>query len=204
MPGMAVPKEPRGGRRSVFLLAGLCALGFAANQAFVPVPQSRRSAATAAVAGLLYSAPAFAQEESYKAGPQGDAIVGVENIKELADSKEVMEQKRIVREREQKRQEEVYQTFRGWFAEFAQEGQDVDRRVELLDKMKEVTLKEKMLPIGINRQDVVKGVRAVKFNEGCIKDKPKKDPTCKKLEKGYQKFLAAIDKVYDKSIVTAR
>eukprot|EP00434_Breviolum_minutum_P008382 symbB.v1.2.007397.t1/scaffold452.1/size203995/10 len=104
----------------------------------------------------------------------------------------------------QEAEEGIYKEFRGWFAEFAKEGQSVDTRAELLGKMQDVTLKEKMLPIGITREDVVKGVRAVKFNEGCIKDKIRKDPECKKLEKAYQKFLASIDKVYDRSLVTAR
>mmetsp|Transcript_116547 Transcript_116547/g.163876 ORF Transcript_116547/g.163876 Transcript_116547/m.163876 type:complete len:208 (+) Transcript_116547:56-679(+) len=200
-------KEARASRRSVFILAALGCLGLAAHQAFIAPQPTRRVAAAAAVASLLGSAPVFAQdfgEGMAKAGPQGDAIMGIENIKELADSPELMEKKRQWREKESARQEKIYQDFRGWFAEFAQEGTDVDKRVELLGKMQEVTLQEKMLPININKQDVVKGVRAVKFNEGCIKDKPKKDPTCKKLEKAYQKFLAAIDKVYDQAIVKAR
>eukprot|EP00490_Sorites_sp_Unknown_P013563 CAMPEP_0114643374 /NCGR_PEP_ID=MMETSP0191-20121206/3347_1 /TAXON_ID=126664 /ORGANISM="Sorites sp." /LENGTH=226 /DNA_ID=CAMNT_0001855659 /DNA_START=56 /DNA_END=733 /DNA_ORIENTATION=- len=165
-------------------------------------PTSRRAAAATIVAG--FGAPAIAQEaEVGRAGPAGSAIPGVDDMKSLADSAEVVAARQAWREKESKRQEEIYKEFRGWFTEFAKEGQSVETRAELLQKMQDVTLKEKMLPIGITREDVVKGVRAVKFNEGCIKDKIRKDPECKKLEKAYQKFLASIDKVYDRSLVTA-
>mmetsp|Transcript_47713 Transcript_47713/g.75972 ORF Transcript_47713/g.75972 Transcript_47713/m.75972 type:complete len:203 (+) Transcript_47713:66-674(+) len=167
------------------------------------VPTSRRAAAATIVAG--FAAPALAQDiEVGRAGPAGSAVPGVDDMKSLADSPEVVAARQAWREKESKRQEGIYKEFRSWFAEFAKEGQSVDTRAELLGKMQDVTLKEKMLPIGITREDVVKGVRAVKFNEGCIKDKIRKDPECKKLEKAYQKFLASIDKVYDRSLVTAR
>lgn len=167
------------------------------------VSTSRRAAAATIVAG--FAAPALAQDiEVGRAGPAGSAVPGVDDMKSLADSPEVVAARQAWREKETKRQEEIYKQFRSWFTEFAKEGQSVDTRAELLGKMQDVTLKEKMLPIGITREDVVKGVRAVKFNEGCIKDKIRKDPECKKLEKAYQKFLASIDKVYDRSLVTAR
>ncbi|CAK9105210.1 unnamed protein product [Durusdinium trenchii] len=177
---------------------GMCGLG----EAWL-LPTSRRAAAATIVAG--FAAPALAQDaEVGRAGPAGSVVTGVDDFKTLADSPEVVAARREWRAKEEKRQEGIYKQFRQWFTEFAQDGQTVDARAELLGKMQEVTLKEKMLPIGITRDDVVKGVRAVKFNEGCIKDKIRKDPECKKLEKAYQKFLASIDKVYDRSLVTAR
>ncbi|CAJ1409678.1 unnamed protein product [Effrenium voratum] len=202
------PQRPRSqdlGRRALLLVAG-GAFCLASEQAWLA--PSRRAAAAAVVAGFAQPALAqggsvFGDFDGIKAGPAGDIGPGAD-VKTYADSPEVVAKRNAWREQETKRQDQVYQQFRGIFADFAKDGTDVDTRVELLEKMKEITLKEKMLPIGITREDVVKGIRAVKFNEGCIKDKVKKIPECKKLEKGYQRFLAAIDKVYDRSLVTAR
>mmetsp|Transcript_114754 Transcript_114754/g.161146 ORF Transcript_114754/g.161146 Transcript_114754/m.161146 type:complete len:204 (-) Transcript_114754:62-673(-) len=203
MAGQRLQMQER--RGWVLLLAALAYVSASTFGEAWLIPTSRRAAASAIVAGLVGTAPALAQEaEVGRAGPAGSAVPGVDDMKSLADSAEVVAARQAWRAKEEKRQEGIYKEFRGWFAEFAKEGQSVDTRAELLGKMQDVTLKEKMLPIGITREDVVKGVRAVKFNEGCIKDKIRKDPECKKLEKAYQKFLASIDKVYDRSLVTAR
>eukprot|EP00931_Biecheleriopsis_adriatica_P041647 TRINITY_DN23785_c0_g1_i2.p1 TRINITY_DN23785_c0_g1~~TRINITY_DN23785_c0_g1_i2.p1 ORF type:complete len:235 (+),score=71.12 TRINITY_DN23785_c0_g1_i2:76-705(+) len=209
---MVATQERRRQPRRATLLAGLglvsigsLALGLG-SEAWAAPATSRRSAAAAGAAAFFGALPqaALAQEREafIKAGPAGDANpeLDVSQFKLPAD---VVAKNLADREKEALRQERLKEEFRGIFTEFAQAGQTLDRRLELMEQMGSMTLKEKMLPLGITREDVVKGVRAVKFNEGCIKGAVKKGD-CKTLEKGYMKLLANIDKVYDQSLVTAR
>merc|ERR1711972_120487 len=93
--------------------------------------------------------------------------------------------------------------FRAVFADFANDQTTIPKKVELLQSMQEMVLAEKMLPLGITRDDIVKGVRSVKFDLGCVKKKIK-EGDCKVLEKQYIKLLATIDRVNDRTIVSNR
>eukprot|EP00440_Ansanella_granifera_P016494 gb/GFBE01017922.1/.p1 GENE.gb/GFBE01017922.1/~~gb/GFBE01017922.1/.p1 ORF type:complete len:215 (+),score=72.00 gb/GFBE01017922.1/:1-645(+) len=205
-------QERRQRRNGMALLAGLglvglSALTFGGEAWAVPGASSRRSAAAALAAAVLGASQvqdARAAPDGFtpRAGPAGEAV-DVDDVRAYQDSAEVVAKRNEFRKTEGARQEALKEQFRQWFTEFAAEGQNLDRRVELLKQMQDMTLKEKMLPIGITREDVVKGVRAVKYNEGCIKAEVKKGD-CKTLEKAYMKLLSSIDKVYDRSLVVAR
>jgi len=124
------------------------------------------------------------------------------DFKRNRDPPEVVAARREARVKEEKRQSALKEEFRGIFSEFAQEATEQPKRVQLLGQMQGIVIKEQMLPLGITRDDVVRGVRAVKFNSGCVKGAVKKGE-CKDLERAYMKLLNTIDKVYDRSIVSA-
>merc|ERR1712066_655385 len=121
----------------------------------------------------------------------------------LKDSPEVVAARKKARAEAAVRMDEMKKEFRGWFADFAKEDQPLDTRIGLLQQMQGQIVQERMLPIGITRDDVAKGCVAVKRNLGCIKDKVKKDPECKKFEKAILKLLSTIDKVNDRSLIVA-
>jgi len=124
------------------------------------------------------------------------------DFKKKQDPPEVVAARKEARVKEEKRQSVLKEEFRGIFAEFAKEETEQPKRVQLLGQMQGIVVKEQMLPLGITRDDVVRGVRAVKYNAGCIKAAVKKGE-CKDLERAYMKLLNTIDKVYDRSIVSA-
>jgi hypothetical protein len=163
---------------------------------------TRRAAASSLFLGLFGGAAAPAVAKQYRPGqvrPPGEDEAM--DYSEGSEPPEVVEELKKARVAGEIRRKEQFGKFREWFSEFAKEDQDKEVRLELLGKMQKLVTEDKMLPIGITRQDFVKGVRAVKFNVGCIKDKVKKDPDCKALEKAYMKVLNAVDKETEKSQV---
>ncbi|CAE8698436.1 unnamed protein product [Polarella glacialis] len=197
-------QERRSRRGGIAMLAGLALVSAVALSplaaAFAsPSSASRRSLGAAAVAAVLtFVKPQEALAQSANIASKDLDVEGFQ------DPPEVVEARTKALALERIRQDELYKEFRGWFAEFAKDGQTFDLRVELLTRMQKQILAERTLPQGVTRTDVVKGVKAVKFNIGCIKAKTKSDEDCKRLEKAFNKMLAAIDKVYDRSLVSAR
>ena len=126
------------------------------------------------------------------------------NMLKYQDSAEIVAQRKQARLDEEKRQEVLLEEFRGLFSEFAKDGQTNEGRIEYLGKMQAFVQREKALPFTIQRDDVVKGVRVVKFNDGCTGLKNKQPAGCKQLEKAAVKLVAVIDKVYDRGLVQPR
>ncbi|CAK0894732.1 unnamed protein product, partial [Prorocentrum cordatum] len=145
----------------------------------------------------------------HRGNPSPVGAVSTENDPDLSISlkrskltEEQLKKREDERRAEAERQDKLLQTFRGWFSKLANEESTTEVRVEQLTLMKDSVVAEKALPNGITREDIVKGIRNIKYNIGCIKDKPKKDPDCKAVEKGYMQLLATIDKTYDRNIIT--
>eukprot|EP00401_Gymnodinium_catenatum_P045597 CAMPEP_0117486350 /NCGR_PEP_ID=MMETSP0784-20121206/15431_1 /TAXON_ID=39447 /ORGANISM="" /LENGTH=220 /DNA_ID=CAMNT_0005280957 /DNA_START=20 /DNA_END=679 /DNA_ORIENTATION=+ len=167
-----------------------------------PAPTSRRAAAAVSAASIL-SASGFPPAYAAPASKPGSVRIPGQNDEVDynigKDPPEVVKARTEARLKAQVRMAELKETFRGWFTEFSKDGATKEERVEQLEKMTNLVNEEKMLPIGITRQDITKGVRSVKFNLGCVKDKVKKDPECKPIEKAYLKLLNTVDKVYEKN-----
>lgn len=187
-------RQPRRQRSAVLTVLGLLCLAALGNvTAWVP-QFSRRSALGAALASSIFAAQdAHAQDADE-----------LKRMRRLSDPPEVVAAREAKLEKEAARLEIVKTDFRNTFKELAAEDTEVEKRVEALGKLKELVEKERRLPEGITRDDIVKGVRAVKFNIGCVKDKVKKDKDCKSVEKAYMRLMAGIDKVSEKGIVTPR
>eukprot|EP00448_Togula_jolla_P001323 CAMPEP_0170594712 /NCGR_PEP_ID=MMETSP0224-20130122/14150_1 /TAXON_ID=285029 /ORGANISM="Togula jolla, Strain CCCM 725" /LENGTH=205 /DNA_ID=CAMNT_0010918795 /DNA_START=41 /DNA_END=658 /DNA_ORIENTATION=- len=182
-------------------LIGLCVCSLAAvtQSPAWAAPMDRRAAVTAAlVAPLVFSSEAHAQQ-AVLPGAEDD----LESSAFGADPPEVVEARKKARAEGKKKQAEAKEKFRALFADFAGEDKSVPARIELLGKMQDMVLQDAMLPIGISREDIVKGVRAVKFNIGCTKMSVKQGE-CKQLEKAYMKLLGTVDKVNDRQIISGR
>ncbi|CAK0902387.1 unnamed protein product [Prorocentrum cordatum] len=182
------------------LLLCACAAVAAPSAAWAGPAASRRSAAAAGLVAALGTAVS---------NPSPVRAIGTENDPDLSISlkrnkltEEQLRQREAERAAEAERQDKLLKTFRGWFSKLANEESTTDTRVEQLTLMKNSVIAEKALPNGITREDIVKGIRNVKYNIGCTRDKPKKDPDCKAVEKGYMQLLATIDKTYDRNIIT--
>jgi len=187
-------RQRRRQRSAVLTVLGLFCLAALGNVA-AWVPQfSRRSALGAALASSIFAAQdAHAQDADE-----------LKRMRRLSDPPEVVAAREAKLEKEAARLEVVAAEFKNTFKTLAAEETEIEQRVEALGKLKEIVEKERKLPEGITRDDVVKGVRAVKFNIGCVKDKVKKDKDCKSVEKGYMKLMAGIDNVSGKGIVGVR
>eukprot|EP00933_Yihiella_yeosuensis_P050890 TRINITY_DN48695_c0_g1_i1.p1 TRINITY_DN48695_c0_g1~~TRINITY_DN48695_c0_g1_i1.p1 ORF type:complete len:213 (-),score=42.76 TRINITY_DN48695_c0_g1_i1:207-845(-) len=206
----ASQNQERRGRRGLMTLASVSLLAVlvcgpfeAACRAWVPSTgtqasqPSRREAAAAAVAAALFGGSLM--PEAAHAGEFNQDVT--DNPFEQQDSPELVARRKEETERDEKRMELFYNDFREQFATFAADETPIPQKVEILDALNKRTLAEKMLPRTISRDDVVKGVRAIKFNSGCTKAAVK-EGDCKKFEKAYMRLLAAIDKVNDKNIIT--
>jgi len=200
-----VAMKPRTAR---FLAVGvsLCLCLAVCLRAMVPAAAwaiGSGSSRRAVVAAALLGGAGLAADSASAASKPGQVRPPGENedVDYLAgqDSEEIKEGRAKARIDEEKRQVVIKEKFRNIFAEFAGDGTTPARRAELLQEQIAFVNAEGNLPLGITRDDIVKGVRAVKFNIGCVKDKVKKDPDCKPIEKGYFKLLNAIDKANEKS-----
>jgi len=205
-PAKRTQERSRFGGRVVVVGLGLCLGSWATGSAFAGPLASRREAAAAGMIAVLggMSAPARAAGE-FRPGTASEPGVNEEAFDYNAkDSEETVAKRKAARDAAAAKEVEATKKFRTLFTDFASDSIDASKRASLLDQMKTQVIEDKRLPLGITRDDVVKGVRAVKYNIGCIKDKPKKDQDCKVIEKSYMKLLAGIDKVYDRSLLSAR
>jgi len=197
--GAATAKRGRGrGAPLLGLLLCACAAVTAPSAAWAGPAASRRSAAAT---GLVVAFGAAVSNPSLVSAVENDPDLSI-SLKRSKLSEEKLKQRATERQAEADRQDKLLTTFRGWFSKLGNEESSAETRVEQLTLMKDSVVQEKSLPNGITREDVVKGIRNVKFNIGCTRDKPKKDPDCKAIEKGYMKLLATIDKTYDRNIIT--
>mmetsp|Transcript_147253 Transcript_147253/g.472980 ORF Transcript_147253/g.472980 Transcript_147253/m.472980 type:complete len:212 (+) Transcript_147253:67-702(+) len=188
----------------VLLVAAATSWLFApASEAFassgVSADASRRTVAAGLVAGLFGVSPAMAaipgQVNAVGDDESADVRIG-------RDSEEDYKKRRIASIEFEKNMEAKRVLFRGMFTKFAGNETSLPDKAQILGSMKEIVLADRGLPIGITRDDVVKGVRAVKFNNKCTK-RAVKEGECKILEKSYVKLLASIDQVTDRSLITA-
>mmetsp|Transcript_72518 Transcript_72518/g.168010 ORF Transcript_72518/g.168010 Transcript_72518/m.168010 type:complete len:205 (-) Transcript_72518:79-693(-) len=199
----ATPRMPA--RR---LAISACALGLGAllaragisSTAWVAGPTVPRRAAAAAVfstVAVLVPAGNARAQQVYAPSVNEDPNPGEKRLK---DSPEVVKARWEARAKAKVRQQELKEEFRGYFAEFAADGAPMEKRLEMLKTMGDVIKREKMLPIGITRDDLVKGTNTVKFNLGCVRLEVKKGE-CKKLNKGIDKLFATLEKQQDLTIV---
>jgi len=197
----ATAKRGRGrGAPLLGLLLCACAAVTAPSAAWAGPAASRRSAAAT---GLVVAFGAAVSNPSLVSaiGTENDPDLSI-SLKRSKLSEEKLRQRAEERQAEADRQDKLLTTFRGWFSTLGNEESSAETRVKQLTLMSDSVVQEKALPNGITREDIVKGIRNVKFNIGCTRDKPKKDPDCKAIEKGYMKLLATIDKTYDRNIIT--
>eukprot|EP00441_Pelagodinium_beii_P045971 CAMPEP_0197625176 /NCGR_PEP_ID=MMETSP1338-20131121/4610_1 /TAXON_ID=43686 ORGANISM="Pelagodinium beii, Strain RCC1491" /NCGR_SAMPLE_ID=MMETSP1338 /ASSEMBLY_ACC=CAM_ASM_000754 /LENGTH=199 /DNA_ID=CAMNT_0043195507 /DNA_START=60 /DNA_END=659 /DNA_ORIENTATION=+ len=198
MAAAAGSKERRQGR---VLMACLALLAVIAPQTAYLAP-SRRAAAGALVATVM--APWEAQAERIpQAGPAGGANdPDAETLRRATKMSEAeMEAQQTEIALQQLKMEDDLKQFRDYFSQFAAEKVEIADRVGMLAKMTEMVKKDRTLPLGISREDVVKGVQAVKFNIGCVKMEVK-NGECKLLEKAILKLIAMIDKVNERGLIT--
>jgi hypothetical protein len=202
--GTTTAKTSQRGRGRCAPLLGLllctCAAVTAPSAAWAGPAASRRSAAATGLVAAFGAAVSNPSPVSAY-GTENDPDLSI-SLKRSKLTEEQLQKRAAERQAEKDRQDKLLNEFRGYFAAFGNEESDTDTRVDQLALMTNSVVKEKSLPEGITREDVVKGIRNVKFNIGCTRDKPKKDPDCKKIEKGYMKLLATIDKAYDRNIIT--
>lgn len=195
-------ERSRLGSRVVVVGLGLCLGSWATGAAFAgPVASRREAAAAGMIAVLGGMAPAAYGE--FRPGTASEPGVNEEAFDyDAKDSEELVGKRKAARDAAKAREAEETKKFRAIFSEFASDNVEATKRASLLDAMKAQVIEDRRLPLEITRDDVVKGVRAVKYNIGCIKDKPKKDQDCKVIEKSYMKLLAGIDKVSDRSLLS--
>lgn len=120
-----------------------------------------------------------------------------------ADPPEVVAKRWAARVEGEKKRKEVKEKFRVVFGEFAAEGVPMEDRIAKMQELSKIVVEEKRLPIGITREDVVAGVRSVKYELGCVKLEQRKGD-CKKLELAFNKFMNVIDKNMYKGISSNR
>uniref|UniRef100_A0A7S2PA62 Uncharacterized protein n=1 Tax=Zooxanthella nutricula TaxID=1333877 RepID=A0A7S2PA62_9DINO len=158
------------------------------------------------VAGALLGTGAAPEAWALESRPgvaSVDADDDVEQVKAQKMSPEQVAKMKAKREAFDKKSAEDLNQFREWFTVFANDDTPIPSKIELMGKMQDMVKRDRMLPLGITRGDIVKGVRSVKAASGCVKRKTK-EGECKDLEKGYQKLLGQIDKVSDRQLVQNR
>lgn len=194
---MVVPQGQDWQRRrpssTALALLGLLGLAALSDGAAWVSQFSRRSVLGGALASGIFAAQdAHAQDAEE-----------VKRMRRLSDPPEVVAKREAFLEKEAARLEVVKQDFKETFKGLAAEDASIETRVELMGKLQGLVEQERRLPEGITRNDVVKGIRAVKYNIGCVKTSVKQGD-CKQIEKAYMKLIAGIDKVSDKGIVQPR
>lgn len=212
--GTPQPQRRRGTGKAaatVLLAALVCAGALVCaevGRTWVAPSSARRSALAGAAAGLLGGAAAHAEERDALAEVPGQVSRPGANprtaMRKFQDSEEVVAKRIQARKDEEVRQEKLVVEFRELFSGFANDDADLEGRIAYLGKMQQFVLREKALPLSIQRDDVVKGIRTVKFNLGCTGFKAKQPEGCKPLEKAIVKLIAVIEKVYDKGLVQPR
>lgn len=195
---MVVPQQgqDRQRRRSgsaALAILGLLGLSALSDGAAWVSQFSRRSVLGGALASGIFAAQDARAQDNEE----------IRAMKRMADPPEVVAKRNALMEKESARLQVVKAEFKEKFKELAAEETPLESRVELLGKIQVIVEKERGLPEGITRNDVVKGVRAVKYNIGCVKTSVKQGE-CKTLEKAYMKLMAGIDKVSEKGIVQPR
>jgi len=186
-------RQRRSPSSTALALLGLLGLAALSHGAAWVSQFSRRSVLGGALASGIFAAQDAHAQESDE----------VKRMRRLSDPPEVVAKREAFLEKESARLEVVKAEFKETFKGMAAEEQPVDDRVALFAKLQGIVEKERRLPEGITRNDVVKGVRALKYNIGCVKTTVK-EGDCKKVEKAYMKLMAGIDKVSDKGIVQPR
>mmetsp|Transcript_13857 Transcript_13857/g.44227 ORF Transcript_13857/g.44227 Transcript_13857/m.44227 type:complete len:214 (+) Transcript_13857:100-741(+) len=201
-------RRPRG-----MLVMGVClcagaALARARTAWVTAAPASSRRAAAAGLAagvlGAAAGAPQRVHAQEVVLGKVSEPGVNEEfNINKYKDPPEVIAKRWEARQKGKEREEALRTEFRDYFAKFAADDATLDTRLDMLKRMQGMIQQEKMLPIGITKDDVNKGTRAVKFNLGCVRTKVK-EGDCKVLDKAINKLFATLDKTQDLTVVVAR
>lgn len=123
---------------------------------------SRRAAAGVLATAIMAPLQAHAEKvpQAGLAGGANDLDLNavMKSAKTNAQMREENAKKALI----QLKQEDDLKQFRDWFTVFAKEDTPGAERVELLGKMSGMVDKDRMLPLGITKQDVLKGVSAVK------------------------------------------
>eukprot|EP00929_Paragymnodinium_shiwhaense_P010872 TRINITY_DN1158_c0_g3_i1.p1 TRINITY_DN1158_c0_g3~~TRINITY_DN1158_c0_g3_i1.p1 ORF type:complete len:214 (-),score=49.30 TRINITY_DN1158_c0_g3_i1:116-757(-) len=125
------------------------------------------------------------------------------DYEEGADPPEVVAKRWKAREEGEKQRAEYKAKFREVFGEFASDENTMDTRIEKMQEMQAMITQNKRLPLGITREDVVSGVRSVKYQLGCVKLEQRKGD-CKRLEAAFGKVMNTIDKNMYKGITSNR
>eukprot|EP00929_Paragymnodinium_shiwhaense_P010870 TRINITY_DN1158_c0_g1_i1.p1 TRINITY_DN1158_c0_g1~~TRINITY_DN1158_c0_g1_i1.p1 ORF type:complete len:216 (-),score=56.91 TRINITY_DN1158_c0_g1_i1:56-703(-) len=184
------------------------------SQAWVALPGdalSRRSmvAGTAAssfaalLGGFAEAANAASAEDIRPGAVRPSGVSDYVDYEEGADPPEVVAQRWKNREEGEKQRAEYKASFRVVFGEFASEDSTMDTRLEKMADLQQMITKNKRLPLGITREDVVSGVRSVKYQLGCVKLEQRKGD-CKRLESQFGKLMNTIDKNMYKGITSNR
>uniref|UniRef100_A0A7S2MS35 Uncharacterized protein n=1 Tax=Alexandrium andersonii TaxID=327968 RepID=A0A7S2MS35_9DINO len=202
-------QEPRRRNRGVALVGACLCLGSLAAwpcAAWV-APGSRRAVAAGMATALLGAAAGAPEQVRAQETIPGKVSEPGQNedlqINRFKDPPEVIAQRWEARQAGKTKREDLKNEFRGYFAAFGADEATLDERIAQLDNMAKIIKSERMLPIGITKDDLYKGVKAVKFNLGCVRTKVK-EGDCKTLEKAINKLFATLDKTNDLTVVAVR
>eukprot|EP00418_Pyrodinium_bahamense_P017699 CAMPEP_0179106154 /NCGR_PEP_ID=MMETSP0796-20121207/49337_1 /TAXON_ID=73915 /ORGANISM="Pyrodinium bahamense, Strain pbaha01" /LENGTH=229 /DNA_ID=CAMNT_0020804163 /DNA_START=54 /DNA_END=743 /DNA_ORIENTATION=- len=212
--------EQRHRRRCVAVVGACLCLGAAilarpriawVSAAPTPAAVASRRAAVAGLATAVLGAAAGTPQQAYAEEVPGTVSAPGETpqyqfgttMNKYKDPPEVIAKRMEARQKGKEREAALKNEFRGYFSAFAADDASIDSRIENLKSMQNMIQQERMLPIGITRDDLFKGTRAVKFNIGCVRTKVK-EGDCKKLEKAIDRLFAALDKTQDLTVLMPR
>eukprot|EP00929_Paragymnodinium_shiwhaense_P010871 TRINITY_DN1158_c0_g2_i1.p2 TRINITY_DN1158_c0_g2~~TRINITY_DN1158_c0_g2_i1.p2 ORF type:complete len:215 (-),score=69.74 TRINITY_DN1158_c0_g2_i1:93-737(-) len=211
----------RSSTRSAVVLVGGCVCGLVALRSLAPgstawttlpsdaasrravVASTAASGVAALLAGFAPEASAVNADDIRPGAVRPGGVSDYVDYEEGADPPEVVAKRWAAREEGEKQRAKYKAEFREVFGDFASEESTMDTRIEKMQAMQTLVSTNKRLPLGITREDVVSGVRSVKYQLGCVKLEQRKGE-CKRLEAAFGKLMNTIDKNMYKGITSNR
>lgn len=162
------------------------------------VRQPRRAAAGALVAGVLAIGPlradALIDVIDAESNKKMREMIKAEELKANAawNAKLAQAGGKMMTESEREVADAAYkEQFRQMFTSFAKDETPMEQRIQLINDMKAIILKNQILPPDIRDKDIARGFTQVRENIGCVKG------ACKDLMKAQDSLFEAIVQVQD-------